>query len=203
MLKDYFVYSLKVLLGCVIVGVGIIIIHHAHLVTGGTAGLSLSLSYALKIPFSIAFFFVNLPFYILSFIRMGKNFTLSTILAISILSGVTYVDRWLPKFAVAPALGAVFGGLIIGCGVVVLFLTGSSLGGATILALYLQKKVNWDPGKVNFTFDFFVVCTSFFIVGIVDGLYSLLSVFLLGCVISWSKNKINVANNKPSQKAAA
>lgn len=196
-------YSFKLFLGCSIVGFGVIILHHSHLVTGGTAGLSLSLSYMLGIPFSITFFLVNLPFYIFSIKGMGVKFTVSTVFAVSMLSCVTYVDHWLPKFTIYPIVGAVASGIVIGCGLVFLFLNGSSLGGATILAVYCQKKFGFDPGKVNFSFDFVVVCTSIFSVGVINALYSFISILLLGGVISLSKNRISSRNVTTTQKTAA
>jgi uncharacterized membrane-anchored protein YitT (DUF2179 family) len=198
-----FLHSQKLFAGCTIVGLGLILLHHSHLVTGGTAGLSLSLSYLFGVSFPVVFLLVNLPFYVFSLINMGGKFTVSTISAVTLLSGITYIDHFLPHFAIPAIIGAVFGGIVIGAGLVLLFLSGSSLGGATILAVSCQKKYGWDPGKVNFSFDFVVVCTSIFSVGIVNALYSFLSILILGLVISLAKNRIRLQIMKGNEKSAA
>ena len=48
------------------------------MVTGGTAGIAFVLHYATQVPFGLAFFVLNLPFYGLAWKRMGRRFTLKT-----------------------------------------------------------------------------------------------------------------------------
>lgn len=186
----------KILLGCSITAVGVLILQHASLLTGGTAGLSLGLVYLFNMPFSFFFFLINIPFYIFSFITMGWRFTASTILAITFLSILTSVDVLLPAFQIHPFAGALLGGTIIGLGVSYLFMNGASLGGAHILALFLQKKFSLNPGKVNFSFDFIVVALSLFTVGVLNGLYSIVSILVLSCIISYFKGKYAATGTK-------
>ncbi|MRH44283.1 YitT family protein [Aquibacillus halophilus] len=181
---------LSILLGIVLVSIGVIILNHSQIVTGGTAGLALNLSYLFSSPFSIIFFLVNIPFYIFSVMRMGWKFTLSTICSVSLLSLFTMVNQWLPDFTIPIWLGAISGGLIIGVGLSCLFANGSSLGGANILALFLHKRYNLNPGTTTFIFDFIIVITSLYTVGIVKGLASILSIAILSMVISSFKNRI-------------
>lgn len=186
----------KILLGSFIVAIGVIILQHSNLLTGGTAGLSLGLVYIFNMPFSLFFFVINIPFYIFSFITMGWRFTVSTILAVSFLSILTSVDIWLPSFAIPSLLGAILGGVIVGFGVSYLFINGASLGGAHILALFLQKKLNMNPGKVSFSFDFVVILISLFTVGILNGIYSILSIIILSYILSYFKGKFATAKKK-------
>ncbi|WP_445491484.1 YitT family protein [Niallia sp. 03133] len=186
--------TLNILIGCLVVSVGVLILRHSHLVTGGTAGLSLSLSYLMHLPFAFLFLIVNIPFYIFSFIRMGWNFTISTISAVTILSLITGIDQWIPSFSIFPLTGAIMGGVIIGFGLSILFLNGSSLGGFNILALFLQKKLNWNPGKINFLFDFIVVISGIYFFGFLKGLCSILSIAITSSIISYYKNRIAATN---------
>lgn len=183
-----------ILLGCLITSMGTVILQHAHVMTGGTAGLSLMLSYLLAVPFGLVFFMINIPFYVLSIMIMGWNFTLSTIVAVTLLSMMTGLDRLIPAFSIPTAVGAVGGGLVIGLGLSLLFMNRTSLGGTNILALILQKKLNWNPGKLNFLFDFVVVGFGFYSVGVVQGLLSILSILLTSTVISYFKNRIAASN---------
>lgn len=191
----------KVLCGCMIVSIGIVILKHAHLMTGGTAGLALSLTYFWGVPFSTGFFIVNIPFYILALMRMGLNFTVSTIFAVTSLSCMTELSRLAPDFVVPALFGAIVGGIIIGLGVAYLFSHGSSLGGANILTLYLQRRFGWDPGKVSFVIDFAVVMSGILSVGLVKGLYSILSIAILSSVISLFKGRIARTNHLKTTEA--
>ncbi|HJV46137.1 MAG TPA: YitT family protein [Bacillota bacterium] len=185
----------KLLFGCLLVGCGILFLRHAHLVTGGTAGLALSLSYLVNFPFSVLFFLVNLPFYVLSVMRMGWSFTFSTLFAVTTLSFITGVDQWIPReLTIHPLMGSLVGGLAVGFGLCILFINRSSLGGANILAIYVQKRWGIDPGKFTFAFDSLVVLTGVYSVGFWNGCYSILSILVLARIISHYKMRIASRN---------
>ncbi|MDL4841047.1 YitT family protein [Aquibacillus rhizosphaerae] len=190
---------LFVLFGIVLVSIGVITLKHSQIVTGGTAGLALNLSYLFHTPFSIFFFLVNIPFYIFSFIRMGWKFTLSTIFSVSLLSILTSFDPLLPSFSVPIWIGTILGGGLIGVGLSILFANGSSLGGANILALFLHKRYNLNPGTTTFVFDFIVVLTSLYSVGLVKGVSSVFSIAVTSVVISYFKNKIAEKHISPAK----
>ncbi|UNL86469.1 YitT family protein [Priestia koreensis] len=179
-----------IVIGCLITSIGVIFLKHSHVVTGGTAGLSLNLSYLTHFSFGTWFFLINIPFYIFSFVRMGWKFTLSTILAVTLLSIMTSLDRFLPSFTILSFPGAIAGGILIGFGLAYLFLNKASLGGANILALFCQKKWGWDPGKMNFAFDVVVVLIGAYSVGLVSGLLSILSIAVTSYIISYFKHRI-------------
>ncbi len=191
-----------ILIGCFLTSVGVIVLKHSNIVTGGTAGLSLSASYLTNLPFSVVFFIINIPFYIFSFVRMGWKFTVSTIVSVSILSLFTIVDQWLPDFTIPMLLGAVLGGAICGIGLSILFMNGSSLGGSNILALFLQKRYNFNPGMTTFIFDFLVVLSGIFAVGIVKGLCSVLSIAITSKIISYYKNEIAAKSTASKKKGS-
>lgn len=192
---------INVLLGCLVTSIGTIILQHSHLVVGGTAGLSLILSYNLHKPFYILFFIVNLPFYIFSFMRMGWKFTASTFFAITALCFMTGAERWLSDFNVLSLIGAVVGGGLTGLGLSILFANGSSLGGANILALYLQKKCGCNPGKITFIFDAVVVLFGIYSIGLAQGLYSILSIIIINTIIASLDGRIFSGNTSKNSAA--
>ncbi|KAA6450159.1 YitT family protein [Bacillus atrophaeus] len=179
-----------ILSACVITSAGILTLRHSHVLTGGTAGLSLSFTYLFHSSFAIIFFLVNIPFYVFSLIRMGVKFTLSTLFAVFMLTLFTGADHWLPSVSFSPLAGAVCGGALIGFGLSLMFYHQASLGGANILALFMQKRYGWNPGTVNFVFDFAVVLAGIFSVGLLSGLCSILSIAITGLIVGFFKNKI-------------
>ncbi|SMD07641.1 Uncharacterised 5xTM membrane BCR, YitT family COG1284 [Sporomusa malonica] len=144
----------------------------------------------LNVPFSVALMVVSIPFYLLSIFRMGWNFTLSTFFAVLTLSLFTEANRGIPDFIIPGYVGAILGGGLLGLGLSLLFWNGSSLGGVNVLALYLQKRFGWDPGKVTFGVDSIIVISYFYSVGLEKGLYSILSVIITSSIISYFKGKI-------------
>jgi uncharacterized membrane-anchored protein YitT (DUF2179 family) len=193
---------LKIVLGCFLASIGLYMLKSTELVTGGTAGLSLGFSYLLSLPFGVVFFLVNIPFYIFSFVRMGWRFTVTTIAAVSILSLFTFLHPLYPAIALPGIVASVAGGLTIGFGLILLFANQASLGGANILALFLQKRFNTNPGTVNFIFDFCVVMLSLYSVGLVKGIYSIVSIAVTSFVISYFKEKFAKPTPKPQPNPA-
>jgi len=139
--------------------------NQAGLLTGGTAGLAFVLHYATGVSFGKLFFLVNLPFYWFSWKRMGREFTLKTFLAIGLLSLLT---EWSPQAMsigqIHPCYAAIVGGLLLGSGCLFLARHRASLGGATIVSLYLQEKHGIRAGKAQMAIDSVVVLLAFLVV---------------------------------------
>jgi uncharacterized membrane-anchored protein YitT (DUF2179 family) len=140
--------------GATMAAFGIVILTHLGLVTGQTAGLAVLLSYATGWSFGPVFFAINLPFYVLAYLRMGPAFTAKTFVAVALLSGLSL---WLPgqiSFATLnPWVGAVLFGFLSGSALLALFRHGASLGGIGIVALLLQDRLGWRAGWVQLGFD--------------------------------------------------
>lgn len=188
---------LVMIVGCFITSFGLYVLKSSSIVTGGTAGLSLSASYMIPVSFSILFTIINIPFYVLSYFKMGKEFTLSTILAVSMVTVLSsFVSTVFPTLRIYPLVGAIIGGMIIGSGIIILFMNGSSLGGAQILSITLQKQFNWNMGRTNFIFDTIVILFGMYSIGLVRGLYSILSVLIVSTMMSYFKEKIALKNSK-------
>ena len=166
--------------GTVLATLGIAILSHLGFLTSGVAGLALITSYAFGINVGLAFFLINLPFYVLAIARMGRAFTIKTFIAIALLSVMTAVQPDFLTFAdIHPLVGAVTAGLLIGFSLLALFRHRASLGGAGILAIFLQDKFGWRAGLTQLAIDLCILGLAF---TVVDGravLYSILGAVCL------------------------
>ncbi|TDK35242.1 YitT family protein [Rhizobium deserti] len=153
-----------VVAGSMLAALGVTMLSAAHLLIGGTAGLGFLLRYSMGVSFGTAFFILNLPFYWLAYKRLGLAFTVKTFAAVGTTSLLTGL---LPQLIVIdridPIAAAMFGGLLIGCGMLILFRHRASLGGFGILALYLQDRFGWRAGFVQLGLDCVVLALSFFV----------------------------------------
>lgn len=93
------------LVGTLLVAISVQFLQAASLFTGQIAGLALVGTQALDLSFSVLFFALNLPFYIIAYLRMGWEFTLKTFCAVGLLSLWTYV---LPSVIVCISYAAAF-----------------------------------------------------------------------------------------------
>ncbi|WP_211215756.1 YitT family protein [Microbacterium indicum] len=152
--------------GIVVVSLGLFLLHSGGDVTGGTAGLSLLLSYATPLPFGALFVLVNLPFFLFAVRGRGWGFILRSgfsIAAVSALSSVYAMPQVLGHLELDPFVAAIMGSVLAGVGVLVLFRHGSSLGGFNIVALILQDRFGWRAGYLLMCADTCVVALSFFV----------------------------------------
>jgi uncharacterized membrane-anchored protein YitT (DUF2179 family) len=152
--------------GTLFIALGVVMFGRAGLLTGGTAGIAFLIhyAYAADISFSLAFFVVNLPFYLFAWRRMGAAFTLKTFAAVALLSLFThFLPRGLSFEYLSPPLAAVLGGLLCGTGMLILFRHRASLGGLNVLVLYLQERLGWRAGKVQMAIDSLIVLGAFWV----------------------------------------
>jgi uncharacterized membrane-anchored protein YitT (DUF2179 family) len=157
--------ALAFLSAAILAGLGIAFFERAGLMTGGTAGLALLLSYGTGLAFGASFALVNLPFLALALLRMGWRFTAKTAAAVALLSAVTEVQRPLLVLErIHPAYAALAGGLLVGIGLLILFRHRGSLGGFNVLVLYLQERFGWRAGWVQLGLDAAILLLSLAVV---------------------------------------
>lgn len=126
----------------------------ARLLTGGTAGLALLLSYHAGLAFGPAMVLVNLPFLALGAWYKGWRFVARSALAVGLLAGFSELQRRLLVIDVAsPLWSAALGGLLVGVALLMLFRHRASLGGVNILALWAQERWGWRAGWVQMGLD--------------------------------------------------
>ncbi len=175
--------------GTLFVSLALILFAQVGMLTGGTAGAAFVLHYATGITLGKLFFLINLPFYWFAWTRMGREFTFKTFIAISMLSAMM---EWSPKlFAIErlhPAYAAVLGGLLLGSGCLFLARHRASLGGATIVTLYLQKTYGWRAGKVQMAIDCTIVLLALTVIEPARVGYSVLGAVVMNLFI-WVNHK--------------
>ncbi|CAN7695752.1 YitT family protein [Acidovorax sp. LjRoot66] len=166
--------------GTLFVAMALMLFNQAGLLVGGTAGIAFLAHYVTGVSFGKLFFLVNLPFYWFAWTRMGREFTLKTFVSVALLSGLTelfphvmHVDYLNPLFA------SLLGGLLLGTGCLFLARHRSSLGGATVLSLYMQDRYGIRAGKVQMGIDCAVVLLALFIVPVDRVAYSVLAVLVM------------------------
>ncbi|ATC23999.1 YitT family protein [Caulobacter vibrioides] len=182
------------LIGSSFIAVGLTLLKAAGLVTGGVAGVALIISYLSDWPVGVVFFVLNLPFYVLAQRTLGWAFTFKTLATNLLLAGLAWgMPHWLKVGGIDPIFSAVFGGTIIGMGILALARHRSSVGGVGVLALYLQERRGISAGKVQMAADCVVVAAAFFTISFDKLLLSIASAVALSAVI--------IANHKPGRYA--
>jgi uncharacterized membrane-anchored protein YitT (DUF2179 family) len=180
------------LIGSSFIAVGLTLLKAAGLSTGGIAGVALIVSYLTHWPVGVLFFLLNIPFYVLAQRTLGWTFTGKTLATNMLLAGLALsMPAWLKITTVDPVFAAVFGGTIIGMGILALARHKSSVGGIGVLALWLYEKRGISAGKVQMASDCVIVAAAFAVISWDKLLLSVLSAVALSMVI--------IANHKPGR----
>jgi len=173
-----------ILIGTLLIAFGISLYANCQFITGGAAGLALLAHYLSGWSVGTCFFLINLPFYYLGYKRMGMPFILRTFAAICALALFSNLIPQLISFqALNPLFATLLGGCVIGVGFVMIFRHGASLGGVTIVALYLQDKHGISAGKVQMVIDGLILLAAFFTVSGQAALLSIVGAALINVIM--------------------
>jgi len=173
-----------ILIGASLSAFGIVMLHAAGLVTGGVAGMALTVSYLTGLPVGTLFFVLNLPFLILAQRTLGWRFAVKSAITVALLSALTWViPGWSHMGHVDPWFAAIFGGTVIGMGILSLARHKSSVGGIGVLALYLYETRGINAGKVQGSADTLIVLSAFVALDARHILFSVLSAVSLSLVL--------------------
>ncbi|MFK7870312.1 MAG: YitT family protein [Roseobacter sp.] len=177
-------------IGIFLCSLGMHFLTSVGLITGQTAGIAVILSYLTGYSFGAMFFLVNLPFYVLAYRRLGLEFTIKSLVSVTLLSLCTeLLPLGLSFERIDPALAAVAFGATVGIGLLAMFRHNGSMGGLGVVALLVQDSTGFRAGWVQLMADavIFGIAALLFPPSVV--LYSLLGAVVLNLVITFNHRR--------------
>ncbi|MGB9856927.1 MAG: YitT family protein [Dictyoglomaceae bacterium] len=184
MLKKTLDY-LGIIFGVILVAISIsVFLAPNKLVGGGVSGIAIILYHTFKFPIGLVMIILNIPIFILGIRLLGLHFGIKTFFGSILLS--ILVDLF--NFFSFPTitnnfLATVYGGLIAGFGLGIVFKYGGSTGGTDILAQILSHYSGLNLGQALLLIDGVIVLTAGFIFNFELALYALLVIFIQGYAI--------------------
>ena len=111
-----------------------------NIAPGGVSGLATALAYVTGLRVSLLTLVLNVPLMLAAWRSMGKRTCFYTLICTGLLSlFIELAARYLPKYTGDVLIAAVYGGVICGLGMGLLFLRDITTGGTDLLALLLKK----------------------------------------------------------------
>ncbi|MES2849243.1 MAG: YitT family protein [Bacteroidota bacterium] len=145
-----------------------------HFIDGGATGISLLLSGITGVPLYILLIAVNIPFIILAYVVMGRNFAIKTAMAICGLA-LCVATVHFPNVTNDNLLVAVFGGFFLGAGIGLAVRGGAVIDGTEVLAIFLSKKFGLTIGDVIILINIIIFSAAAKFLGINVALYSMIT----------------------------
>lgn len=145
-----------------------------HFLDGGATGISLLISALTEIPLHILIICVNIPFMILGYVVMGRNFAIKTASAIGALAIVLATVPF-PNVTNDNLLVAVFGGFFLGAGIGLAVRGGAVIDGTEVLAIFLSRKLGTTIGDIIIAINVIIFSLAAYLLGIEIALYSMIT----------------------------
>jgi hypothetical protein len=153
------------------------------IIDGGIVGVSIMMSFLTGLKLELFLLILNLPFLYLGYKKIGKNFVVTTLFGISMLSVGTLILYNVPVPTDNPLLASLFGGVCLGIGVGMVIRHGGSLDGTEILGILLNKRTPFSVGTIVMFLNVFIFCTAGFVFGWDKALYSLFAYYIASVMI--------------------
>lgn len=193
-ISNFFKQAFLITLGSFIMAFGIDqFMMPNQLSTGGFSGIALIIYYLFGISLGTATLALNIPLFILSYFKIGKDFLLRAIFGTVLLSFFLNVLETFPSLTNDKFLACIYGGVIIGLGTALVFKGSGSTGGSDLITSIIK---NFKPGistsTVIMVFDIAVVLLNVIVFQTIEiGLYSAIAIFLMGKIIDLVFEGIN------------
>ncbi len=175
--------------GVIIIAVGIYyFLIPSDLAVGGVTGLAIVINKLFpKLPIGIVMIIFNIILFILAFTVIGPEFGGYTIYTSFLLSGLIYILEIITPMS-GPIIddlliNLIYGILIQGVGMAIIFNKNTSTGGTDIIAKIINKFFNLDIGKSLFLADSVIVISAALVFGVELGLYALLGILINSAII--------------------
>jgi uncharacterized membrane-anchored protein YitT (DUF2179 family) len=145
-----------------------------HFIDGGATGISLLISELTEIPLYILIICVNIPFIILAYNVIGKQFAIKSAIAIAglsfVLANVTF-----PNVTNDNLLVAIFGGFFLGAGIGFEIRGSAVIDGTEVLAIYLSRKFGTTIGDIIIAINVIIFGAAAYFLGVEIALYSMIT----------------------------
>lgn len=156
-----------------------------HLAEGGVAGICLILYYLFKFPVSITYFIINIPLLLIGWRLVGKHFLFKTLYGTICMSAFIALTHNLKGPTDDIMLGTIYGGLLVGIGLGLIFMVNGSTGGTDIVAIILNKYFDIPIGRTMLAMDIIILTLAAAIFGKVIVMYTLIAMMIVSKAIDY------------------
>ncbi len=180
-------WILRIVIGSCLFALGFNLFLEPHSINaGGISGLAqIFVQFAGVGSVGVITMLINLPLFALGGVKIGKKFFLGSLIGMLTSSiALDWMSR-IPAPQAEPLLAALYGGVLCGLGLGIVFMTGASTGGSDIVVRLLKRKWQNVPiGTISIMFDMAVaVLTGLAFWDISSALYSGVAIVVTGQII--------------------
>lgn len=150
---------------------------------GGLTGIATILNYLFGAPVGVTSMLLNLPLFVVGYKAMGRVFVFRSLIATLLFSAL--IDLFpIPPLTSDVLLGSVYGGILLGVGLGIIFRGGATTGGTDMVARMVHNRFpSVSVGFFLFLIDFCVILAAGFTMSANAALYALICIFVSARVL--------------------
>lgn len=177
---------IETIVGSFIMAIGVsLFLLPNQLSSGGLAGIATIVYYLMGIPMGTTILVLNIPLFILAWVKLGRSFILKSLIGtISFSFFIDIIDQF-PALTQDRFLACIYGGILIGIGTAIILKGHSSTGGSDLMSFLARSyNPNLRMGQVIIIIDVVIVTLNMiFFREIEIGLYSAIAIYIMGKII--------------------
>ncbi|MGL5693944.1 MAG: YitT family protein [Peptostreptococcaceae bacterium] len=188
-----FTYSLMIF-GIFLCAIGInAFLTPSKLLSGGVAGISVILNHLFNLNQGISTFLINIPIFLIGIKFLDKKFLCISFINMFIFSFALGLTQNLYKYVHINDLmiQCIYGGILNGAGMGLIFRSQASVGGLDIIAAGLKRNLNIEMKNTFLFVNFFIVSAGGFLFGFKIALYTMIDMYLASYTMDIVKDSFN------------
>ncbi|KUO71774.1 MAG: hypothetical protein APF77_18670 [Clostridia bacterium BRH_c25] len=182
----YVLMFFMIILGGAIGGISFNVFLIPHkLLSGGVSGIALILKYIFDLNPGVLIFVFNIPIFLAGYKFVDREFIILSLIGMtafsvsidmfSFLRNVIYIDDTL--------LSCLYGGVLNGIGMGIVFRNRASQGGIDIIAVIVKKYFSMNLGSTSLIINFGIVAVASVFYGLKLAMYTLVSMYVASAVL--------------------
>src|SRR5690606_27669408 len=130
-------------------------------------------------------FIINVPIFIIGWLALGKDFSWKTLVGTFWVPFVIFLTEDIPFTVTNPFLASLYGGILLGVGLGIVYKGNGSTGGTAAIAQIVKKFTGISCGYSQFIVDGIVVIASVIVFNLELTLFALLAIYRSGKAIDF------------------
>ncbi|KAA0964938.1 YitT family protein [Sporosarcina sp. ANT_H38] len=177
---------IQIIFGAALVGLAFnIFLLPSRLAAGGVSGISTILYELFQFNPAYVQWLINIPLLILGVLLVGKEFSMKTLVGTFFVPFVIWLTTDIKLAVDNPLLSAIYGGIMLGVGLGIVYRANGSTGGTALIAQLVKKYTGFSSGFSQLLVDGLVVVTSAFVFNFELALYAMIAIYVTSKVIDF------------------
>lgn len=177
--KDSIKEYLFVIIGAAVIAFGFnVFLFPNQVASGGVSGISTILHGMFGWNAGIVQYAFNIPLFIAGVLVLGKKFGIKSFIGTIALPFFVILTAGWDAWTLNPLLGSIFGGIVVGLGIGLVFKGNASTGGTDLLAQIITKYTGLTLGTSVLFIDGVIAVSAAIVFDLEKGLYALIGLYV-------------------------